>query len=144
MIKEKTAVSLAEVKEILSEHPQIEENNRAENVLKYIKKFVKTKPEKAKALLKGLEDLDLIKLKREHLAKIVDLMPEDAEDLKKIFVGSDVSLDQDEINSILERVKQEDGVPACEQHFVCNRVCPRGVKPGTAIKQIRDKWMIDE
>jgi succinate dehydrogenase / fumarate reductase iron-sulfur subunit len=45
---------------------------------------------------------------------------------------------------ILERIKQEDGVPACEQHFVCNRVCPRGVRPGTAIKHIRDKWIIDE
>ncbi|MFC1685706.1 hypothetical protein ACFLZZ_01645 [Nanoarchaeota archaeon] len=106
MIKDKTAVSLTEVKEILSEHPPIEDNKRAEAVLKYIKKFSKSKPEKGKALLKVLEDLDLIKLKKEHLAKIVDLMPEDAEDLKKIFVGSEVTLDQDEINTILERVKQ--------------------------------------
>ncbi|MHA2357899.1 MAG: succinate dehydrogenase/fumarate reductase iron-sulfur subunit [Candidatus Heimdallarchaeaceae archaeon] len=46
--------------------------------------------------------------------------------------------------SIIERVKLDDGVPACKQQFVCNRVCPRGVRPGTAIKKIKDKWMADE
>ena len=106
MIQNKTAVSLTEVKEILSEYPQHEDNKKAEAVLKYIKKFVKIKPEKVKAMLKALEELDLIKLKKEHLAKITEVLPEDAEDLRKIFVGSDISLDQDEINSILERVKQ--------------------------------------
>ncbi|MFX1535375.1 MAG: succinate dehydrogenase/fumarate reductase iron-sulfur subunit [Promethearchaeota archaeon] len=39
---------------------------------------------------------------------------------------------------ILERVKLEDGVPACEKIFACNRVCPKGVRPGTAIKLTRD------
>ena len=33
-------------------------------------------------------------------------MPEDAEDLRKIFVGEDFSLEQDEINTILEAIKQ--------------------------------------
>ncbi|MHA2255770.1 MAG: hypothetical protein ACXAAM_06850 [Candidatus Heimdallarchaeaceae archaeon] len=46
--------------------------------------------------------------------------------------------------AILERVSKKDAVPACKQYFVCNRVCPKGVRPGTAIKQIRDKWMEDE
>jgi succinate dehydrogenase / fumarate reductase iron-sulfur subunit len=39
---------------------------------------------------------------------------------------------------ILERVKLEDGVPACEKIFACNRVCPKGVRPGIAIKLTRD------
>ncbi|MHA2007231.1 MAG: succinate dehydrogenase/fumarate reductase iron-sulfur subunit [Promethearchaeota archaeon] len=42
--------------------------------------------------------------------------------------------------SILTRVLQDDAVPACEKFFVCNRVCPKGVMPGTAIKDIRDNW----
>ena len=106
MIKNKTAVSLTEVKEILSEHPQIDENIRAKSILTYIKKFAKTKPDKIKALLTALEELDILQLKREHRAKIADLMPEDAEDLRKIFVGEGATLSQDEINSILERVTQ--------------------------------------
>jgi len=44
---------------------------------------------------------------------------------------------------ILSRVLQDDAVPACEKFFVCNRVCPKGVMPGTAIKDIRDNWNSD-
>ncbi len=40
--------------------------------------------------------------------------------------------------SILSRVLKDDAVPACEKFFICNRVCPKGVMPGTAIKDIRD------
>ncbi|MBY8991450.1 MAG: succinate dehydrogenase/fumarate reductase iron-sulfur subunit [Candidatus Lokiarchaeota archaeon] len=43
--------------------------------------------------------------------------------------------------SVLSRVLQNDAVPACEKYFVCNRVCPKGVMPGTAIKDIRDNWI---
>jgi succinate dehydrogenase / fumarate reductase iron-sulfur subunit len=45
--------------------------------------------------------------------------------------------------SILSRVLKDDAVPACEKYFVCNRVCPKGVMPGTAIKDIRDNWNSD-
>ena len=106
MIKNKNPVSLTEVKEILTEYPQAEENKRAEAVLAHIKKFVKTKPEKAKAIIAAIETLDMAKIKREHMVKIVDLMPEDAEDLRKIFAGGDVTLSQDETNSILEKLKE--------------------------------------
>lgn len=44
---------------------------------------------------------------------------------------------------ILSRVLKDDAVPACEKFFVCNRVCPKGVMPGSAIKDIRDNWNID-
>lgn len=106
MIKNKTAVSLAEVKEILSEYPPVEENKKAAEVLEYIKKFAKSKLDKVKAVIKALEELDLAKLKKEHIVKIADLMPEDAEDLRKIFSGGDVTLNQDEITSILDKIKQ--------------------------------------
>jgi succinate dehydrogenase / fumarate reductase iron-sulfur subunit len=46
--------------------------------------------------------------------------------------------------AILEIISEKDAVPSCKQYFVCNRVCPKGVRPGTAIKHIRDKWMDDE
>ncbi|HMF31829.1 MAG TPA: succinate dehydrogenase/fumarate reductase iron-sulfur subunit [Candidatus Lokiarchaeia archaeon] len=50
---------------------------------------------------------------------------------------SDTRNTEDSRQSILESVSQEDAVPACEKHFVCNRVCPKGVNPGTAIQDIR-------
>lgn len=43
--------------------------------------------------------------------------------------------------SVFIRVLQNDAVPACEKLFVCNRVCPKDVMPGTAIKDIRDEWL---
>lgn len=70
----------------------------------FIKKFVKLKPKEAEEMKEKLQNLGLMKLKEEHTVKIVDLLPENQEDLNKIFVG--VSLDEDETNKILDIVKQ--------------------------------------
>ena len=56
----------------------------------------------------------------------------------------DSRIDSETQNNFLSRVLQNDAVPACEKHFVCNRVCPKGVMPGTAIKDIRDNWVIEK
>jgi len=53
---------------------------------------------------------------------------------------SDSRISKEKQNIIVSNVQKEDGVPACEKYFVCNRVCPKGVMPGTAIKDIRDNW----
>lgn len=100
MILERTPLDLNEVEEIIKDSPDSE---KKEEMTQYLKKFLKTKPEQAKKLREGLEKLDLLKMKKEHLVKIVDLFPMDASDLNKIF--SDVSLTEDEINKILEVVK---------------------------------------
>lgn len=50
---------------------------------------------------------------------------------------ADSRLTEEHRQEILERVEQEDGVPACEKIFACNAVCPKGVRPGTAIDSIR-------
>ena len=53
---------------------------------------------------------------------------------------SDSRISKEKQNIIVSRVQKEEGVPACDKYFVCNRVCPKGVRPGTAIKDIRDNW----
>lgn len=53
----------------------------------------------------------------------------------------DSRISNDRQESILWRVLKDDAVPACEKFFVCNRVCPKGVMPGTAIKDIRENWI---
>ncbi|UCD20817.1 MAG: hypothetical protein JSW08_03525 [archaeon] len=102
MIKETKPVSLAEVKEILSK----EESERAKALLGFIKKFTKLTPKKAKEMEKELSDLKIFSLKPKDIVKIIDLMPEDTEDLRKILTGSEISLKQDEITKILEVVKK--------------------------------------
>lgn len=57
---------------------------------------------------------------------------------------SDNRLSEEHRQEILDKVWQENAVPACEKYFVCNRVCPKGVRPGTAINDIRDKWSKNE
>lgn len=91
-------LSLSEVTELSGD------SEKEKELKKFIKGFVKLKPEKAKELREDLRNLGLLKLKEEHMVKIVDFLPEDASDVNKII--SDISLDQDEINKILEIVKK--------------------------------------
>ena len=108
MIKSTNVQTLGEVREILEglNKEEKEDNKKAKDTLNYIKKFVKSKPEDTKKIKEFLQGLNIIKLNPRYIAKIAEIMPEDAEDLKKIFVGEDFSLDQDEINSILEVIKK--------------------------------------
>jgi len=71
-------------------------------VRKFMKKFVKIKPEKAREIRKKFNELDLIKMKSEYIVKIIDLMPENSESLNKIF--TDISLNEDETKKILETI----------------------------------------
>ncbi len=70
----------------------------------FIKKFVKLNLKEAKELRKKIEGLEFMKVRKEHIVKIIDLMPENTEELNKIFV--DVSLDEDETRKILETIKE--------------------------------------
>ncbi|MBA7647731.1 hypothetical protein ES703_55510 [subsurface metagenome] len=74
------------------------------DVLGFIKKFAKVNLKEAKELRKKIKELELMKVKTEHIVKIIDLMPENAEDLNKIFAN--VSLNEDETKKILETVKE--------------------------------------
>jgi DNA-directed RNA polymerase subunit F len=100
MILDRKPLTLLEVKEILKDIPESEKKTQMEQ---YLKKFLKTKPEQAKKIREETGKLDLLKLKEEHLVKLIDLMPEDASDLNKIF--TDISLTEDETNKILEIIK---------------------------------------
>ncbi|MEK6741866.1 MAG: hypothetical protein AABX91_02000 [Nanoarchaeota archaeon] len=94
-----TPLSMAEATEYLGE----EKESEAE-LKKFIKRFVKLDDKDAKKMKVKLESLNLIKVKLEHIAKVIDFLPEDAENLNKIF--TDVSLDEDESKKILDVVKE--------------------------------------
>jgi DNA-directed RNA polymerase subunit F len=100
MILDRTPINMNEVQEIIAE---IEDSPKKEEMEIYLKKFVKAAPAQAKKIKEEMESLDSIKVKRDHIVKIVDLLPADASDLNKIF--TDVSLNEEETNKILEIVK---------------------------------------
>lgn len=96
VVKSNVSLSMAELIEY-SKEIELDLN-------KFVKKFTKMSSGKAKDFRKKLEDLGLMKVKEEHISKIIDLMPENQEDLNKIFVG--ISLDEDESKKILDTVKE--------------------------------------
>ncbi len=99
MIKINKPLSMAEFAEYAK---KIEDSEI--NLSGFIKKFIKLNLKEAKELRKKIEELELMKIKAEHIVKIIDLMPENVEDLNKIF--ADVSLNEDETRKILETIKE--------------------------------------
>lgn len=95
------SLDMVETKKILE---SLEDTDKKKQLETFIKKFSKLSLKKAQEIKKELEGLGFLKLKQEHIVKIIDLLPEDASDLNKIF--TDVSLDEDETNKILEVVKK--------------------------------------
>tara|TARA_B100000315_G_C14543381_1_gene572029 strand:+ start:66 stop:368 length:303 start_codon:yes stop_codon:yes gene_type:complete len=98
MINSNESLSLSEATEY------IKKSEGNEKLVKFVKDFVKLKVKEGKELRKKLEDLSLMKLKSQQITKIIEQMPDDQEDLNKIFV--EVKLDEDESKKILETVKE--------------------------------------
>jgi len=103
MIKDKTPFAMYEVKEISDSIKEEKETEKMKEIKAFVKTFSKLNAEKSKKLKTELEKLDIIKIKREDIIKIVDVCPENAAELNKIF--SDTSLDADETTKILETIK---------------------------------------
>ncbi len=96
MIKDNQSLSMAEVLEYTKD--------KESDIFQFIKKFSTLKPKEAKELRVKLEGLELMKLKPEHISKVIDVFPDTVEDLNKIFMG--VSLDEDESKKILDTIKE--------------------------------------
>ena len=93
-IKNSEPLSMPEVEEYL---------DKISDLTKFIKKFTKETPKSAHEMRKELENFGMMKIKPEHISKIIDISPENQEDLSKIF--TDVSLDEDESKKILDAIK---------------------------------------
>lgn len=98
MIKNRESLSMAEVEEYTKN------NESAAELNKFLKKFVSIDVKKAKELRNSLLELNLMKVKPDHISKIIDVLPENSEDLSKVF--ADTSLDENETQKILDTVKQ--------------------------------------
>lgn len=99
MIKDIRPLSMVEAIEYIKNSKE-----EGKDILSFIKKFTKLNSKEAKELRKKIEELDLMKISNEYLSKIIDILPENPEELNKIFVG--VSLDEEEAKKILEVIKE--------------------------------------
>ena len=97
-ILEKEPLSLAEMTTYAKDLDEKKE------LAAYVRKFSKLKPEQVKKLREEITALDNPKVRESHIVKIADLLPEDEEDLNKVF--TEVSLSQEEAQAILSKVKE--------------------------------------
>jgi len=97
MIRHREPLSMAESLEYTEDKKDSEADIR-----KLMKKFVKLSQETAKKMRGKLSSLGLLKLKQESISKVIDIMPENQENLNKIF--TDVVLDEDESKKILDAI----------------------------------------
>lgn len=70
-----------------------------------LNKFTSIKVKDAIKLKEELNQLNISRLKDRHIIKIIDIMPENIDALKLIFVGENVTLKQDDLDKILSKLK---------------------------------------
>jgi DNA-directed RNA polymerase subunit F len=73
-------------------------------LLAFAKKLKVLETKKAEELRKKIEAFENMKLTEKHIAKIIEILPKDKEDLNKIV--SEANLDDSEQESVLNVVKE--------------------------------------
>jgi len=100
-----TLVTDAEAKKILAERrKEIEFGYEQKNALDHLKKFVTLTEKKAKELAEKLREIK--KLRERQIIAIVNLLPEDRDDLRLILEKDYTLLSEEEKDQILELVKK--------------------------------------
>jgi len=94
MIKNTTPLSMQEALEYVKDA----------EVKSFIKKFTSLNEKKAKELREKLVGLELIKLNEGHISKIIEILPEDKDELSKVL--PDANLDENETNTIISTIKE--------------------------------------
>lgn len=100
-------VSLPEIKEKLHdvEARDKEISFRANKVKDYLNKLVKLDKKTSLELKQKLISLDIPRLKDRQIIKIIDILPEDLEELKAVFTGEVTTITQENMEKIVDAVK---------------------------------------
>lgn len=99
MIKNSSPLSMAEATDFIKGS-----KDEGKEMQGFIKKFTKLKAKEGKEMREKLQSLDVIKLDDSYISKIIDVLPENEEELNKIFTG--MSLDDEEAKKVLDVVKE--------------------------------------
>jgi DNA-directed RNA polymerase subunit F len=98
MIIDKKPLSLAELKEY------VKDLDGKEDLMKYLKLFGKASNEKAIKIKKEVKALNNPKIREDCIVKVIDFLPEDQEEINKIFV--EANLNTEEADALAEIVKR--------------------------------------
>ncbi|MFH1276251.1 MAG: hypothetical protein ABIH82_03995 [Candidatus Woesearchaeota archaeon] len=105
---EEKSLCLADVKIALTsiEKRDTELNFLSNKCKEYLDAFVALDNKQKESLYKKLVELDLTRLKDEHIAKIIDFLPKDANDLKVVLQAYPLSLPKKDQDAIVGVVKE--------------------------------------
>ncbi len=95
----------AEVKELLKKIDKKEMTEEQKKAMEHVES-VKLSLKKVKELEEKLKELKINKLKPKFIVKIIDFLPQTYDDLKVILQTSSVAFNKEEIEKILEVVKE--------------------------------------
>ena len=104
---EQRSVSLGEAKEAIEviEKRDKELNYLSNKTKEYLDQFVTITKAKRDELDKKLQDLNLTRLKEEHIAKICDFLPKTVDDLKVVLQAYPLSMPKKDHEEIVKVVK---------------------------------------
>ena len=107
-IIEETPVTMVQLKEDLKKIKKRDEelNFRANKTEEYLNAFVTMKKNDAAEFSKKLHDLEIPRLKEEHMVKIVDIVPNSVEELKAIMSGYTITISADNAKKIVDVVAE--------------------------------------
>ncbi len=102
-VTEETSVTLAEVKDIISKRTkESEATYEQKQTMEYVKEFARVPTAKAKDAVEKIIALDV---DRKQAIKIVDILPDDADDMKLIFAKAHYSVNEETTEKILDIIR---------------------------------------
>ena len=107
-IIEQKPISISEVKDILSKiHKRDEELSfRGGKTEDYVNEMGALGIRKAKEFIKKLEELEVPRLREQHILKIADTLPENTEQLKLILSGYNLTIVKDNLKKSMDVVDE--------------------------------------
>jgi DNA-directed RNA polymerase subunit F len=104
---QESPIPLPELKEKLEtiEKRDKELTFRGNKVRDYLNKLVKLDIKQSAELKKKLQDLEIPRVKDRQIIKIIDILPEDIEDLRAVFTGETTTVTQENLERIVTTVK---------------------------------------
>lgn len=81
-------------------------SKKAAKTIEYLGTFANLKPKDSEEIKKKIINLNVPRLRDRHIAKIIDIMPQDIEGLKLLFTGENVTIKQEDLDKILKVIKK--------------------------------------
>lgn len=100
-----SAVDLKERLEAIKKRDK-ELTKKATKTVEYLNTFVSLKHKDAEDIKKRILSLNIPRLKDRHIAKILDIMPQEIESLKMLFTGENITIKQEDLAKILEELQK--------------------------------------